>query len=623
MRGNSALTSCLLGLGLLLVWVGERVVEAGTARLVASGLGALLVVLAAALRWRRVPAPGKEEAQRRDVERLLLGLHGLSALGLACYFLQSDAFARVAGQALEVGSPRLAGALGALWPAVVAASVFPTLLVELAYAAMARAPRLEVDRVREATRAGLGLAFALTFAFATQYVVTARDAKADLSYFRMARPGDATKKLVGSLDSKLEAFLFFPPASDSGELVQAYFDELKGQSPMLSVTRYDHALEPMKAKDLGVSGNGVVVVKKGERKESIYLGVEVEKAKTQLRGLDAEVQKRLLQVAKTRRTVYLTAGHGERTQDPVGGTEQRATIEILYKTLQDQNFDVRTLSAAEGLGVEVPKDAAAVFVVSPQRAFAEGEAAALTAYARRGGRLFLALDPENGLPFDELLAPLGLVFKPALLANDQVYGRLKPTYSPSDQLNLGTRSFSSHPAVTYLARYNAVLLMMGAGAVEERPQHPVDLVLDFAVRAHPQTWDDANNNLKPDVPPETRKAWGLAAAVTRRGASNKPEEELRALVLGDSDGLADDLLPAVQGNQFLVLDGLKWLLGEEQLQGATNTEQDLPLARTRQEDALWFYGTTFFAPLAVVGVGFLARRRATGPKKAKEKEARP
>ena len=115
-----------------------------------------------------------------------------------------------------------------------------------------------------------------------------------------------------------------------------------------------------------------------------------------------------------------------------------------------------------------------------------------------------------------------------------------------------------------------------------------------------------------------RQAYGVLSAVTRRAASNKLEDELRVLVLGDSDGIADDVLPLLQGNQYLVVDGLKWLLGEEQLQGNTNSELDVPMTRTRKEDSVWFYGTTFLAPVAVLALGFVMRRRKSRPRKQQE-----
>ncbi len=611
MRTRSWIFSALFTGGLLSVWIGERIVE-GSARLVFSIGGAVVMAIATGLRAQRLAGAPSPDA--KAIERTLLGLHALGLLSVGLYFWQSDVWAKAAGQTLETGWPKVAGVVVALIPVALALSLAPTLLVELSYAAMAKAPVLERGRIQEATNAGLGLGFVLIFAFSLQYVVTERDVKKDLSYSRTARPGEASKKLVNSLDEPLEVFLFFPPASDVSELVQAYFDELKEGTTQLKVQLLDQALEPVKSKDLGISNNGSVVLKKGARKETLYIGTEAEKARTQLRGLDVEVQKRLLLVAKSKRTVYLTAGHGERTQDAVTN-DQRATIDILWRTLQDQNFEVRTLSAAEGLGQEVPKDAAAVFVVGPTRPFSAPEAQALEAFERRGGKLFIAIDPEAGPLFDELLKPLGLGFKPELLTDDKTFARTRAQASPSDRRNIGTRSSSSHPSVTYLSRSQQPVLLVGAGPLKELESHPAELAIDLALRSAATTWNDVNNNFEYDQATEVRQAYGIVAAVTRRATSNKVEDELRALVLSDSDVIADDVLPLLQGNQYLVVDGLKWLLGEEQLQGSTNTELDQPMTRTRKEDSLWFYGTTFFAPLAVVIVGLLVRRRSGTPRR--------
>lgn len=605
--------SILLGVGLVLAWVGERILENPVARAVVTGLGALLVMASFVVRlvWVR-----QNEGDARRIHRWLATFSGLSLGSLMLYAAQSDLYTRAMGASLESSSPKLAGVLAALWPALLVTALAPTLLMELSFASMVRAPKLEAGRVREAMFSGLALGFVLIFTFAAQYVANEHDAKVDLSYFRVARAGEVTKKLVASLDEPLEAYLFFPPASDTADAVRDYFDELKAVSPMLQVKTLDYALEPAKSKELGVTGNGTVVLKKGARKENLFLAVELEKARTQLRSLDAEIQKRLLQVARSRRTVYLTAGHGERTQDPLGGADQRATIDILYKTLQDQNFDVRLLSAAEGLGQEVPKDAAAVFVLGPTQSFTQPEADALAAYGARGGRLFLALDPEAGPNFEELLKPLGLSMKPQRVAQERGTANLRPPPSLADRVNIGTRTFSSHPAVTHIGRANAPVLFVGAGPLEELGQHPANLVIDFAVRSMPDAWNDANNNFEFDqAAGETKRAYGLVAAVTRRAQSNKPEEEMRALVLSDSDSIADELLPLLPGNQYLVLDGFKWLLGDEQLVGATNTEVDVPLTRTRQMDSAWFYGTTFAAPMLVLGLGLAARRRMKKPSK--------
>lgn len=607
---SSLFLSSAVSVGLVLLWVGERLVESGTTRGLLSGVGLLLIVAATVMRVLR--RSSRDRADLKHVETVLLGLDGGVLLALLLYFLQSDAWAKVAGAQLSVGWPTLAGALGALWPAVLVTALIPTFLVELSLASMTRAPSLELGRVREAMYSGFGMASAVIFAFSLQYVAAQRDVVKDLSYFRTTKPGDATKNMVKSLDQPLEVALFFPPANEVATQVRLYFDELKEASPKLEVSMHDQALEPGFAKELSVSGNGTVVLRKGGKRESIYVGLELEKARTQLRSLDQEVQKRLLQIARARRTVYLTAGHGERLQDPANQADQRSTVDLLKRTLVDQNFEVRTLSTAEGLAVEVPKDAAAVFIIGPTQPFSEPEAQALQAYEQRGGRLFIAVDPEAGLDQKELLSPLGVVFTPVTLANDKVYARTTAQASLADRKNIGTRNYSSHPAVTYLGRSSDPVLMMGAGALDEAKPKPPNVSVDFAIRADHNTFNDVNNNFEAD-PTEVRQAYGLMAAVTRRSTSNKPEEELRALVLGDSDAVSDVMLTQVRGNQLLVVDGLKWLLGEEQLQGTVNSEQDAPMLRSHQQDQAWFYGSMFAGPAVVLGIGFVARRR---PKKS-------
>ena len=612
MLKKSWLLTLLLTFGLLLVWIGERIVD-GDPRTLFTGGGAALMLIAIGLRALRVNV-----ANSGKIEKTLLGLHALTFLGVGLYVWQSDLWAKIVGQTLETGWPKLAGIVAVLVPAVLALALIPTLLVELSYAAMAKAPVMETGRIQEATNAGLGMGFVLIFAFSFQYVVSERDVKRDFSYFRTARPGESTKRLINSLDEPMEVFLFFPPASDASTYVQAYFDELKEGSSMMKVQLLDQALEPVKSKELGVSNNGSVVFKKGGRKETLFLGTEAEKARTQLRGLDVEVQKRVLQIAKSKRTVYMTSGHGERTQDPIAN-EQRSNIDILWRTLQDQNFEVRTLSAAEGLGQDVPRDAAAIFVIGPTSAFTEPEAKALVEYGKRGGKLFIAIDPEAGLTFPELLTPLGLSFKAEVLTDDKSFARMRPQASPSDRRNVGTRTFSSHPSVNYLSRSQQPVLLVGAGPLTELQTHPADLVIDMALRTQSTTWNDLNSNFEHDAPTEVRQAYGVLSAISRRAASNKLEEELRALVLADSDVIADEVLPLLQGNQYLVVDGLKWLLGDEALQGSTNTELDLPMTRTRKEDSVWFYGTTFLAPVLVLGLGFVVRRRTSRPRKTEVK----
>jgi len=588
--------------GLLALFIGERILGVGTGRTVLSWAGVAMLVGALAWRFSRLRSAAVD---RRAVERWVLTLYGLGLLAVAVYFLQSDVGAVLFGAPLSQGAPRLAVVLAALFPALLVSCLLPLALVETASAAMVRAPVLESGRARSALFSGLGLAFVLVFAFASMYVATQADVTWDLSYFRTAKPGDSTRKVVRGLNEPLQVTLFFPPANEVGEAVNQYFKDLGGENPQLSVERLDQAVEPVRARSLGVHNNGTIVLARGERKEPLTVGLEIDRARGQLQRLDQEVQRRLLAVARPRRVVYFTAGHGERAEArPVPGETARPAVANFKELLRAQNVDVRTLGVAEVLGTEVPRDAAAVVVAGATRDFLPEELNALIEYVDRGGHLWLALEPE-GPDFQKLLAHLGLKYLKTPLANDQVYFRT--TRQQSDRGNLGTASFSSHPSVTSLSSLGgqAPVAFIGAGAMEQLQPLPTGVMHDISVRAHAATFADANGNFALDAG-ERRSAWPLVVAVEKSNGTGK--EPLRAVVMADVDAVSDGVLNNM-GNAYLAVDTLRWLTGEESISGTVSTEEDVPIQHTREQDTAWFYATVFLGPALVLAVGFVTTRR--------------
>jgi len=290
----------------------------GGASVVLTVIGVSVVLGAAA--WCGLAAR-KAEAGVRSTARMLILLYGLGALALLLHFAGGDLGAHVWGRPLESRMPRLAGALAVLWPALMLAGTVPVLLVELALSGMAHAPVLDTRRLRAALRSGLGIALAIVFCFSAAYVTAERNLKVDLAYFRSARAGSATKKLVAALDQPVQVYLFFPPANEVAELVASYFADLTRESSQLSVSRLDQAVEPARAHELGVSGNGVIVVARDKRREQIPMPVKLESARGKLRTLDQDVYKRLVTVSRGTRVAYFVQGHEERTFSNVGETD--------------------------------------------------------------------------------------------------------------------------------------------------------------------------------------------------------------------------------------------------------------------------------------------------------------
>ena len=168
----------------------------------------------------------------------------------------------------------------------------------------------------------------------------------------------------------------------------------------------------------------------------------------------------------------------------------------------------------------------------------------------------------------------------------------------------------------------APLIMIGAGHFEEQKDNkPKDLIIDVTVRSHPATWNDLNGNFQLDAPAEQRKTYELAMAMTQEAArSQGQEDEGRIILVGDCDFVSDGVIGAY-GNPLFVLDGAKWLVGDEGITGEVTNENDVPIVHTKKQDQVWFYGSSFLAPALVLGIGFLVTGRRRGRAVRKERQS--
>ena len=337
MNARSALLSAATVLGLVAVFLGERLVGAGSLRILLDVAGVLTVAVVTVLRWNRSALSAA--APRARVERVFAVLSTLALLALVAWFAQSDVVAAAGGPDVRRTAPRLATVLQLATALLAALAVVPLALGELAYAAMAQAPEVEVGRVQDAVGTGAAVVAVLTAALALGWVTDAADVSSDWSYFRPGRPSDSTRGLVRGFTEPVTLSLFYPPGSEVGAAVRDYAEALATESPLLRVERLDAAVDLGRARALGVNGNGAIAVSRGERHETYLTGNVLDSSKSQLRELDPEVQKRLYQVARAKKNPLRRhrarragraqlgplrpAGHGENLPGPAPGPERR------------------------------------------------------------------------------------------------------------------------------------------------------------------------------------------------------------------------------------------------------------------------------------------------------------
>ncbi len=594
----------LMPAALVLLYIGERVLTE-TARVVTLSAGGLLLLAAigtSAMRYVRASGDA-----RGAYLRILLH-YMVAAAAVLLYFAQTKDIALVpAGSAQTI--------IQVVWPALLLLAIAPAVAMERAVASTERAGMVETYRVVAGARAARIVVLAVIAFAGVNYAANVWNHKVDLSYFKTTRPSEATLGLARSLTVPVEVLLFYPQANEVLDHVQTYVDAVAAASDRVTVRVVDQALDIELAKELKVRNNGFIIVRANGRNEQIKTEVELDNARNALKTLDVDFHNRLLKAVRPPRLAYFTTGHGERDYS-VQSTDGRATLADFRTLLESQGFSVERLSVAEGgAGTGVPENATLVVVAGPTRALLQGELDALRGYLERGGRMLVMVDPDDAAVAQPIADMLGVKITGVPLANDKNLVRL-PDRGESPYF-WASNNVASHDSVPTLGKAfgRLPLVFINAGSVVKKPDAPPALSVSPTLRSMSDSWEDANRNNKLDEG-EKREPHDVAVAIEGHYAAAKTEEGktpgvARAIVTGDSDLAATGIVMSLEGNHTFFVDGLRWLAGEDkQVVGLPESEKDVAIVHRKEKDTVWFYGTSFLVPAAVLGLGLTASRRS-------------
>ena len=591
-------------LALIAVFMGERMfVFADTLRTAFAVVALALMagsIVARLNEFLSAPEP------KKPVLKLLFGSTVGLAVGLGLYALIPLVF-----DGDSTFAERFRGVLWALWPIVTLVSLLVLIKVEAAVMPVAFIERYERVRVHRSATRGAALGLLLSCLFVGNYVVKENDYKWDLSSGLRTAAGPQTLQAVAELTKPVEVLLFFPRANEVADTVVRYLEPLVEQNSLLSIRRVDHALAGKLAGEVKVTENGYVVLKRDNVNEKIRLGTKERSARPSLRRLDGNFLKALLKVASDPKIAYFIGGHAERATSTPDKDDAREPLKIIRQALEGSQFQVKDLSLATGLGEKVPDDASIVFLMGPEKPLLPSEAQALLEATNHGVRLFIAMEGErDGEALANLLGPLGLRFDPTLLANERAHAQM--TRTEADRRLIYSFKFTSHPSVSTMSRNprRLAVVLSGAGSLEVVKDGTLERTkAEIVMSSIEDTFQDVDGNLTQNKQKEPSKVFGLAAAVVRTSTTAKREDESRIFVLGDVDVLGDELLKSIEGNGFLFRDAVLWLQREPSVIAPTVSEEDVKIVHKKDEDAQYFYGTTFGLPILVLGVGAIATRR--------------
>ncbi|WP_456324434.1 GldG family protein [Desulfonauticus submarinus] len=208
-------------------------------------------------------------------------------------------------------------------------------------------------------------------------LVQKADWQVDLTKNKRYSLSNQSKKIVQDLKDKVTVLCFYRPGESGKKHLEELLKLYARESKNFSYEFIDPDRAPALAKEYDIYQSGQVVVIKGKKREKLLFPNEEKLTNALIRLCNEEKGK-----------VYIVKGHGEESLN--GGERSIAKLDSI---LAEEGVQVEELSL---LGLkEIPKDALAVLILGPKKDFLEEELKLLQKYLAKGGRLFIALAPEE------------------------------------------------------------------------------------------------------------------------------------------------------------------------------------------------------------------------------------
>ena len=267
---------------------------------------------------------------------------------------------------------------------------------------------------------------------------------------------------------------------------------------------------------------------KGERHVKVELPTE------------EEVTRALLRFSRDKKKfVYFVSGHGEHDitlSGPESVSQFKHDLEVFY--------EVRSLELSKS--PKVPMDADVVIVAGPRQAYLPAEIDALRDFAKRGGHLFLAIDPGVGHGLASLTKTFGVEFQNNFLLD------ARATIPGAGNIAVLGHVFSKQAESTKQFRSGFTLFYI-ASALKKSPDAPKEFKIDEIIRS---TEDPvASSELRSDAGVQIPGPHTLAIESKGRLSGSGPaeiEKEFDVIVVGDGDFLRDNLYRSNLNRDFAV-----------------------------------------------------------------------
>lgn len=435
------------------------------------------------------------------------------------------------------------------------------------------------------------------------YIGARQHKRWDLTASKQYTLSEQTQKVLRSLQKPVTVRVF--ERDTDFDRFRSRLGEYENVTDKITTEYIDPEKKPALGTQYKIQNFGTVILEYDGRTERVLGDSEQELTNGFIKLLEGRQKK-----------VYFVQGHGEKDT----GSAERGGYAAVSAGLANQNFAVEKLVLAQTTAV--PDDASVVVFAGPKTDVLQPEADALRAYLKKGGKLFVLVDPPQ-LDAQPLTNLVTLLKEWAIeVGNDVVWDPSAMRLPGTDETVALAANYPSHPIVQDFRVLTAYPLSRSvaptSGGTNGR-------FAQTFIETHPSSWAETDvkallsgGKAAKDAAADKAGPVSIAAAASApaedapkpaEGADTKvekpdaPKLEARVAVIGDSDFAANGFL-GFQGNRDIFFGTLNWLAQQENLIAiAPKDPEDRRLALNGDQQLRLFYLSVLLLPGLIIGTG--------------------
>lgn len=427
----------------------------------------------------------------------------------------------------------------------------------------------------------------------------------DLTRDRVHSLSEVSRTLLKEVTKPLTMTVFYPEGSPERQRAREILEMYTHANSHLSYRFLDPEKDPVRADEAGYRRYGNILLEYEGRRQL---------ADSPEEEAVSEALRRVLQ--KERKKILFLTGHGERI-----GPRERRGFKVAQKALQNEGYEVGELNLLTE--AEVPKDAAVVIIAAPKKDLLPNEVGALKAYLKRGGRVFLMLEPYDDAGLKDFLAGYGITLDQGIvlefnqLTQDRaILSPIVTQYRPH-RITQDFTLYTIFPGPRPLSLNQELKTVNLTPLVSTSASSWVKFGKDWQ-KDQKKLFDEKQDKKGPftiAVLVEPKPEGKTEAARDKEGSQEGAKEGSRPAylaVFGDADFAADEFFNQL-GNGDLFLNTVNFLAAEEKQIIIRKSDKKIePLMLTAWKTLVIFGVSVVLLPLIMLGAGVAAyvRRRA-------------